>query len=52
MNKTLQTPWYNKTVDALQIAGMSERTQQCYARAVRMLMSILTIKTPSQDHRG
>ena len=46
MNKTLQTPWYNKTVDALQIAGMSERTQQCYARAVRMLIEHFNNKDP------
>jgi site-specific recombinase XerD len=38
MPKTIKTPWYDKTVDALQLAGMSERTQQCYARAVRMLV--------------
>ena len=38
MHKTLITPWYEKTVKALQIAGMSERTQECYARAVRMLI--------------
>ncbi len=36
--EALQTPWYNKTVNALQLAGMSDRTQHCYARAVRMLI--------------
>ena len=37
--KALQTPWYNKTVSALQLAGMSDRTQHCYARrAARMLI--------------
>lgn len=36
--KTLKTPWYDKTVKALQLAGMSERTQQCYARSVRQLI--------------
>jgi hypothetical protein len=34
----LQTPWYNKTVEALQLNGKGERTQQAYARAVRMLI--------------
>ena len=34
----LQTPWYNKTVEALQLNGKGERTQQSYARAVRMLI--------------
>jgi len=36
--KTLQTPWYDKTVKALQLAGMGDRTQECYARAVRKLL--------------
>ena len=34
----LQTPWYEKTVEALQLNGKGERTQQAYARAVRMLI--------------
>jgi len=38
MTKSLKTPWYDKTVKALQLAGMSGRTQECYARAVRMLI--------------
>ena len=38
MPKSLSTPWYNKTIDALQLAGMSESTQESYARAVRMLI--------------
>ena len=36
--KTLQTPWYDKTVKALQLAGMGESTQESYARAVRKLI--------------
>lgn len=36
--KSLQTPWYNKTIDALQLAGMGDRTQECYARSVRQLL--------------
>ncbi|MEE4354854.1 MAG: site-specific integrase [Desulfococcaceae bacterium] len=37
MAKVLRTKWYEETVKALQINGKSKRTQQCYARAVRML---------------
>ena len=36
--KTLQAPWYDKTVKALQLAGMGESTQESYARAVRKLI--------------
>ena len=38
MAKTLKTHWYNKTIDALQLAGMSASTQESYGRAVRMLI--------------
>ncbi len=38
MAKVLRTKWYVETVKALQINGKSERTQHCYARAVRMLI--------------
>ncbi|MEE4359844.1 MAG: site-specific integrase [Desulfococcaceae bacterium] len=37
MAKVLRTKWYGETVKALQINGKSRRTQECYARAVRML---------------
>ena len=37
----LQTPWYNKTAEALQLNGKGKRTQQAYARAVRMLIRFL-----------
>ena len=37
--KALQTPWYDKTVKALQLAGMGDRTQECYALAVRKLLA-------------
>jgi integrase len=37
MAKVLRTEWYGETVKALQINGKSRRTQECYARAVRML---------------
>lgn len=39
------TDWYEKSMRALQLAGMSEKTQQCYTRAVRMLVEF-TGKTP------
>jgi len=29
--------YYRRSMRALQLAGMSERTQQCYTRSVRML---------------
>jgi hypothetical protein len=33
--KKLQTPWYNKIIDALQLACMEDRTQECYASSIR-----------------
>lgn len=32
-----ETQWHGKAVKALQLGGMSERTQDCYVRAMRML---------------
>ena len=40
-----KTDWHQKTVKALKIAGMSEKTQQCYTRAMRMLVEHFN-KTP------
>jgi len=37
--------YYKKSMRALQLAGMSERTQQCYTRSVRMLSDFYN-KTP------
>jgi len=37
--------YYKKSMRALQLAGMSERTQQCYTRSVRMLAEFCN-KTP------
>ena len=37
--------YYQKSMRALQLAGMSERTQQCYTRSVRMLVDFYN-KTP------
>ena len=39
--------YYQKSMRALQLAGMSERTQQCYTRSVRMLVDFCG-KTPDQ----
>ena len=30
--------YYTKSIKALQLGGMSKRTQQCYTRSVRMLV--------------
>jgi integrase/recombinase XerD len=37
--------YYDKSMRALQLAGMSERTQQCYTRSIRMLVDFCG-KTP------
>lgn len=47
MEKVLRTKWYGETVKTLQINGKSERTQHCYARAVRMLIQYFG-KEPEQ----
>ena len=39
--------YYQKSMRALQLAGMSERTQQCYTRSVRMLVDFYN-KAPDQ----
>jgi integrase/recombinase XerD len=39
--------YFNLSMRALQLAGMSERTQQCYTRSVRMLVDFYN-KTPDQ----
>ncbi len=39
--------YYDKSMRALQLAGMSERTQQCYTRSIRMLVDFCG-KTPDQ----
>jgi integrase/recombinase XerD len=41
------TDYYQKSMRALQLAGMSERTQQCYTRSVRMLVDFYG-KTPDK----
>jgi predicted phosphoadenosine phosphosulfate sulfurtransferase len=30
--------YYQKSMRALQLSGMSERTQECYTRSIRMLV--------------
>jgi hypothetical protein len=37
--------YYEQSIRALQLAGMSERTQECYTRAVRLLVDFYK-KTP------
>lgn len=39
--------YYQRSMRALQLAGMSERTQECYTRAVRQLVDFSN-KTPDQ----
>ena len=39
--------YYERSIRALQIAGMSDRTQQCYTRSVRQLVDFYG-KTPDQ----
>lgn len=39
--------YYDQSMRALQLAGMSERTQKCYTRSVRMLVDFYG-KTPDQ----
>lgn len=39
--------YYEKSMRALQLAGMSDRTQECYTRSVRMLVDFYG-KTPDQ----
>lgn len=39
--------YYQQTLRALQVAGMSERIQQCYTRSVRILVDFYTLKIRS-----
>ena len=41
------TDWYDKTIQALQLNGKGERSQEAYARSVRMLIQFYG-KTPDQ----
>ena len=34
----MMTDWYDKTMQALQLNGKGERTQEAYAHSVRMLI--------------
>jgi integrase/recombinase XerD len=43
----MMTEYYQQSIRALQLAGMSERTQQCYTRSVRQLVDFYD-KTPDQ----
>jgi hypothetical protein len=37
----MKTEWYDPMIQALQLNGKGERTQEAYARAVRMLLEFL-----------
>ncbi len=41
------TDYYQKSMKALQLAGMSERTQECYTRSIRKLVEFFD-KTPDR----
>jgi site-specific recombinase XerD len=41
----MMTDYYEKSIKALQLAGMSERTQECYTRSIRKLVDFYH-KTP------
>jgi integrase/recombinase XerD len=43
----MRQDYYQQSMRALQLAGMSKRTQQCYTRAVRMLVDFYA-KTPDK----
>ena len=43
----MKKDYYQQSMRALQLAGMSERTQQCYTRSVRMLVDFYG-KTPDK----
>ncbi len=47
MKKVLITPWHQKTINALQLAGLADGTQGCYARSVRQLIAFYD-KDPRQ----
>jgi integrase/recombinase XerD len=43
----MMTEWYQKAINALQLNGLGERTQEAYVRALRMLCEFYR-KTPDQ----
>ena len=43
----MMTDWYQKAIDALQLNGLGERTQEAYVRALRMLCQFYH-KAPDQ----
>jgi len=42
----LQTPWYDRAVEALKLNGKGERTQEAYARHVRKLVEFFDGRDP------
>ncbi len=47
----MMTDWYDRSIKALQLNGMGERTQQAYTRSVRMLTEFYD-RTPDCILRG
>jgi hypothetical protein len=43
----MMTEWYQNAINALQLNGLGERTQEAYVRALRMLCEFYH-KTPDQ----
>jgi hypothetical protein len=52
MQQKLQTPWYNKTITTLQLAGKGDRTQETYARSVRQLFEYCNCGTVGKPDRN
>ncbi len=42
----LQTPWYDKAVEALKLNGKGKRTQEAYGRHVRKLVEFFDGRDP------
>ena len=43
----MMTDWHQRSINALQVNGKAERTQEAYTRAVRMLSTFYS-KTPDE----
>ena len=43
----MMTDWYQRSINALQLNGKGERTQEAYTRAVRMLSTFYS-KAPDE----
>src|SRR2546426_12579964 len=49
--RPMMTDWYQRSINALQLNGKGERTQEAYTRAVRMLSTFYS-KPPDEDRRA